>query len=93
MSELAFDQSASASAEGAHAPYLAHLNEAQAQAVAAVDRTGPGAGWRGHRRKTRVLTTRLAHILATRRAYPSELLAVTFTNQAAPRDAPSACGR
>jgi DNA helicase II / ATP-dependent DNA helicase PcrA len=63
-------------------PYLAALNEAQAQAVAAVDGpvlvlAGAGTG------KTRVLTTRLAHILATRRAYPGELLAVTFTNKAA----------
>jgi len=33
--------------------------------------------------KTRVLTSRLAHILALRRAYPSEILAVTFTNKAA----------
>ena len=33
--------------------------------------------------KTRVLTTRLAHILATGRARPWELLAVTFTNKAA----------
>ena len=33
--------------------------------------------------KTRVLTTRLAHILATGRAFPAELLAVTFTNKAA----------
>jgi DNA helicase-2/ATP-dependent DNA helicase PcrA len=33
--------------------------------------------------KTRVLTTRIAHILATRRARPSEILAVTFTNKAA----------
>jgi DNA helicase-2/ATP-dependent DNA helicase PcrA len=33
--------------------------------------------------KTRVLTTRLAHILATRRAWPSQILAVTFTNKAA----------
>jgi DNA helicase II / ATP-dependent DNA helicase PcrA len=63
-------------------PYLAALNEAQAQAVAAVDGpvlvlAGAGTG------KTRVLTTRLAHILATRRAYPGEMLAVTFTNKAA----------
>src|SRR5205085_3721405 len=33
--------------------------------------------------KTRVLTTRLAQILARRRAYPGEILAVTFTNKAA----------
>ena len=33
--------------------------------------------------KTRVLTTRIAHILATRRAFPSQILAVTFTNKAA----------
>ena len=33
--------------------------------------------------KTRVLTTRLAHILATRRAWPSQIVAVTFTNKAA----------
>jgi DNA helicase-2/ATP-dependent DNA helicase PcrA len=33
--------------------------------------------------KTRVLTTRLAHILEGRRAYPGEILAVTFTNKAA----------
>ena len=33
--------------------------------------------------KTRVLTTRIAHILATRRARPWEILAVTFTNKAA----------
>jgi DNA helicase-2/ATP-dependent DNA helicase PcrA len=33
--------------------------------------------------KTRVLTTRLAHLLVTRRAWPSQILAVTFTNKAA----------
>jgi len=57
-------------------PFLAALNEAQAKAVAAVDGpvlvlAGAGTG------KTRVLTTRLAHILATRRAFPGEMLAVT----------------
>ncbi len=39
--------------------------------------SGAGTG------KTRVLTTRLVHILSTQRAWPSQILAVTFTNKAA----------
>ena len=64
------------------AALFAGLNEAQVRAVEALDGAilvlaGAGTG------KTRVLTTRLAHILASRRAFPGEVLAVTFTNKAA----------
>jgi DNA helicase-2/ATP-dependent DNA helicase PcrA len=64
------------------AEYLDSLNPAQREAVLATDGpllilAGAGSG------KTRVITTRMVHIIGQRLAEPREIVAVTFTNKAA----------
>ncbi|MDA9725575.1 UvrD-helicase domain-containing protein [Candidatus Pelagibacter sp.] len=62
--------------------YLKNLNEAQKKAVLYLNGpllivAGAGSG------KTKVLTSRIAHIIKEKKAYPNQILAVTFTNKAA----------
>ena len=62
--------------------YLKNLNERQIEAVAYLDGpllivAGAGSG------KTKVLTSRIAHIIKQKKAYPNQIIAVTFTNKAA----------
>jgi DNA helicase II / ATP-dependent DNA helicase PcrA len=62
--------------------YLKNLNEAQKEAVTHLEGpllivAGAGSG------KTKVLTSRIAHIISKKKAFPNQILSVTFTNKAA----------
>tara|TARA_B110001454_G_C12416319_1_gene307389 strand:+ start:78 stop:587 length:510 start_codon:yes stop_codon:yes gene_type:complete len=62
--------------------YLSNLNKNQMEAITNLDGpclvvAGAGSG------KTKVLTSRVAHIIKEKRAWPNQILCVTFTNKAA----------
>ena len=62
--------------------YLNGLNNEQREAVSYLDGpllivAGAGSG------KTKVLTSKIAHIIEEKKAFPNQILAVTFTNKAA----------
>ncbi len=62
--------------------YLKNLNQEQKAAISYLDGpllivAGAGSG------KTKVLTSRIAHIIKNKKAYPNQILSVTFTNKAA----------
>ena len=62
--------------------YFKNLNKAQKEAILHIDGpllivAGAGSG------KTKVLTSRIAHIIKQKKAFPNQILSVTFTNKAA----------
>ena len=62
--------------------YIKNLNSAQKEAVISTDGpilvvAGAGSG------KTKVLTSKIAHLIKNKKAFPNQILAVTFTNKAA----------
>jgi len=62
--------------------YLKNLNEQQKEAVSYLNGpllivAGAGSG------KTKVLTSRIVHIIKQKKAFPNQIIAVTFTNKAA----------
>jgi len=79
---MKFDKDLYYKIEMSNLEYLKNLNNKQNEAVSCLDGpllivAGAGSG------KTKVLTSRIAHIIKEKKAFPNQVLAVTFTNKAA----------